>query len=84
MSRAHSAKGTIREIAGILSSIADGALLSPHSSEHARELIIMKMDAERARSHYALASAAVRGSYFCKAYGDTLTASLIVDLMEGR
>lgn len=81
MTRAHNAKGTIKEIATILSSIADGALLSPHSSEHARELIIMKMGAERARSHYELTAAAVRGSYFCKAYGDITTADLIVDMM---
>jgi len=84
MNRAHNAKGTIKEIAAILSSIADGALLNPFSSEHARELTIMKLGVERARSHYDLTAAAVRGSYFCKAYGDTYTAGLVVDLMEGR
>jgi len=84
MAKAHNAKGTIKEIAAIISSIADGALLNPHSSEHARELIIMKLGVERARSHYDLAMAAVRGSYWCAKYDDTTTADLIVDLMGGR
>jgi len=84
MSKQHNAKGTIKEIAETLANIADGALLNPFSSEHARELIIMKLGVERARSHYDLTAAAVRGSYFCKAYGDTYTAGLVVDLMEGR
>ena len=84
MSKAHSAKGTIKEISAILSSIADGALLNPHSSEHARELIIMKLGVERARSHYDPAMAAVRGSYWCAKYDDTTTADLIIDVMEGR
>jgi hypothetical protein len=81
MSRAHNAKGTIKEIAAIISSIADGALLNPHSSEHARELVIMKLGVERARSHYDLTAAAVRGSYWCAKYDDMTTADLIVDLM---
>lgn len=81
MTRAHNAKGTIKEIAAIISSIADGALLNPHSSEHARELTIMKIGVERARSHYDLALAAVRGSYWCAKYDDMDTADLINDLM---
>jgi hypothetical protein len=84
MNRAHSAQGTVREIAATLSSIADGALLNPFCSEHARELTILKLDAERARTHYALASAAVRAAYYCKAYDDIETADIIVNLMEGR
>ena len=81
MSRAHNANGTIKEIAAILSSIADGALLNPHSSEHARELTIMKLGVERARSHYDLTAAAVRGSYWCAKYDDMTTADLIVEVM---
>jgi hypothetical protein len=84
MSRAHNAKGTVREIAGILSSIADGAMMQPLSVDHATTAICMKLAVSRARSHYDLAAAAVRGSYWFAKQGDTYTADLIVDVMEGR
>jgi hypothetical protein len=41
----------------------------------------MKLGVERARSHYDLTAAAVRGSYWCAKYDDMTTADLIVDVM---
>jgi hypothetical protein len=83
MAKAHNAQGTVKELAEIIGNICDGALMEPVNVEQASAALATKTAAKRARSHYDLAAAAVRGSYWLAKYGDKNSADAINNLMMG-
>ena len=84
MSRAHNAQGTIREIAGILSSIADGVMLEPATRDHHAAAFILQHRVMKARTHAQITLAAVSAVHCFKQVGDVDTESAIIAVMEGR
>ena len=84
MSKHHNAKGTIREIAGILSSIADGVMLEPATRDHHAAALILQDRVMKARTHAQITLAAVSAVNCFKQVGDVETESAIIAVMEGR
>ena len=84
MSKAHNATGTIKQVAAMISAIADGALMEPINADHANTAYTMKHRANKARTHEELAIAAVFGSFYFKQYGDLNSAEAIMAVMEGK
>jgi hypothetical protein len=84
MSKAHSSKGTIKEIAGILSSIADGVMLEPATRDHHAAAFILQHRVMKARTHAQITLAAVSAVNCFKQVGDVDTESAIIAVMGGR
>ena len=84
MNRAHSAKGTVRDVAGILASIADGVMLEPASRDHHAAAFILQHRVMKARTHAQIMLAAVSAVHCFKQVGDVDAERAIIAVMEGR
>jgi hypothetical protein len=80
----HSAQGTVKELASILTSIADGVMLDPVSRDHHGAALVLQHRASNARTHKDIALAAVSAAFCFKQVGDFDTEGSILALMEGR
>jgi hypothetical protein len=79
----HNAEGTVKQLAGILSAIADGVMLDPIDRDHHGAALVLQYRVEKARTHKDIALAAVSAVFCFKQVGDVDTERRITALMEG-